>query len=157
MDNSFVKTIVTFVLKENFLYEGVWSLNGCRMLTVHTLTSTYSTTHSSPILTTWLFPPLIDVSDAGYSFITNPWWSMPFEALECFTVSLMSAAAVSYAADLATPSTLATLQGMYGGIYYGVGECFLSEVESEKMVISQPAIIKQHFSLISWTYLRSNA
>lgn len=57
----------------------------------------------------------------GYSFITNPWWSMPFEALECFTVSLMSAAAVSYAADLATPSTLATLQGMYGGIYYGVG------------------------------------
>ncbi|MPC09824.1 Major facilitator superfamily domain-containing protein 6 [Portunus trituberculatus] len=57
----------------------------------------------------------------GYSFITNPWWCMPFEALECFTVSLMSAAAVSYAADLATPATLATLQGVYGGLYYGVG------------------------------------
>ncbi|XP_063872260.1 major facilitator superfamily domain-containing protein 6-B-like [Scylla paramamosain] len=57
----------------------------------------------------------------GYSFITNPWWCMPFEALECFTVSLMSAAAVSYAADLATPATLATLQGLYGGIYHGVG------------------------------------
>ncbi|XP_045110373.1 major facilitator superfamily domain-containing protein 6-like [Portunus trituberculatus] len=57
----------------------------------------------------------------GYSFITNPWWCMPFEALECFTVSLMSAAAVSYAADLATPATLTTLQGLYGGIYHGVG------------------------------------
>lgn len=51
---------------------------------------------------------------------------MPFEALECFTVSLMSAAAVSYAADLATPSTLATLQGMYGGLHYGVGEYMLA-------------------------------
>lgn len=50
---------------------------------------------------------------------------MPFEALECFTVSLMSAAAVSYAAELATPSTLATLQGMYGGLHYGVGKCVL--------------------------------
>lgn len=57
----------------------------------------------------------------GYSFITNPWWVMPFEALECFTVSLMGAAAVSYAAALSTPSTLATLQGVYGGIHFGVG------------------------------------
>ena len=70
---------------------------------------------------TLLTRPLNDPSDAGYSFITNPWWCMPFEALECFTVSLMSAAAVSYAADLATPATLATLQGVYGGLYYGVG------------------------------------
>lgn len=57
----------------------------------------------------------------GYSFIQNPWWCMPFEVLECFTVSLMGAAAVSYASELATPSTLATLQGLYGGIHYGVG------------------------------------
>nr|XP_053644364.1 major facilitator superfamily domain-containing protein 6-A-like [Cherax quadricarinatus]XP_053644365.1 major facilitator superfamily domain-containing protein 6-A-like [Cherax quadricarinatus] len=57
----------------------------------------------------------------GYSFITNPWWVMPFEALECFTVSLMGAAAVSYAAALSTPSTIATLQGVYGGIHFGVG------------------------------------
>lgn len=57
----------------------------------------------------------------GYSFINNPWWCMPFEALECFTVSLMGAAAVSYAADLSTPATIATLQGVYGGIHYGVG------------------------------------
>ena len=34
----------------------------------------------------------------------------------------MTAAAVSYAAELATPSTLATLQGLHNGIYHGVGE-----------------------------------
>ncbi|XP_047496923.1 major facilitator superfamily domain-containing protein 6-like isoform X1 [Penaeus chinensis] len=57
----------------------------------------------------------------GYSLITNPWWSLPFEMLECFTVSLMSTAAVTYTADLSTPATIASLQGMYGGIHYGVG------------------------------------
>ncbi|XP_076031168.1 major facilitator superfamily domain-containing protein 6-like [Oratosquilla oratoria] len=61
------------------------------------------------------------IRNFGYSGIYNPWWCMPFEALECFTVSLMSTAAVAYAAHLATPSTLVTLQGMYGGIHYGVG------------------------------------
>ena len=47
---------------------------------------------------------------------------MPFEMLECFTVSLMSTASVSYAQELSTPSTLATLQGMHGGIHNGLGE-----------------------------------
>lgn len=46
---------------------------------------------------------------------------MPLEALECMTVALLSTTAVSYAAVLATPATLATLQGVYGGVHYGVG------------------------------------
>ncbi|XP_069959872.1 major facilitator superfamily domain-containing protein 6-A-like [Cherax quadricarinatus] len=57
----------------------------------------------------------------GYSYIQDPWWCLPFEALECFTVSLMDAACVSYGDALATPSTIATLQGMYGGLHYGIG------------------------------------
>ncbi|XP_076033207.1 major facilitator superfamily domain-containing protein 6-like [Oratosquilla oratoria] len=57
----------------------------------------------------------------GYSFLTSAWWSMPFEALECFTVSLMYAASTTYAAKLATPATLATMQGLYGGLHHGVG------------------------------------
>ena len=44
---------------------------------------------------------------------------MPFEMLECFTVSLISTASVSYAQEL---STLGTLQGMHGGIHNGLGE-----------------------------------
>lgn len=59
---------------------------------------------------------------------------MPFEALECFTVSLTSAAAVSYAADLATPSTLATLQGLLGGIYHGVGGCAILLVDKKTSI-----------------------
>lgn len=47
---------------------------------------------------------------------------MPFEALECFTVSLMVVAFVSYASVLATPTTIVTLQGLYGGLYNGVGK-----------------------------------
>nr|XP_053654664.1 major facilitator superfamily domain-containing protein 6-A-like [Cherax quadricarinatus] len=57
----------------------------------------------------------------GYSYIQDPWWCLPFEALECFTVSLMDTASVSYGDTLATPSTIATLQGMYGGLHYGIG------------------------------------
>ncbi|KAK3857627.1 hypothetical protein Pcinc_036130 [Petrolisthes cinctipes] len=57
----------------------------------------------------------------GYSFLTSPWWCMPLETLECMTVALLTTAAVSYAAVLATPATLATLQGVNGGVHYGVG------------------------------------
>ncbi|CAL4196991.1 unnamed protein product [Meganyctiphanes norvegica] len=57
----------------------------------------------------------------GYSFISNPWWAMPFELLECFTNSLLGTAAASYAGDMATPGTIATLQGLYGGLHHGVG------------------------------------
>ncbi|KAL7638054.1 UNVERIFIED_CONTAM: hypothetical protein RMT77_011679 [Armadillidium vulgare] len=57
----------------------------------------------------------------GYTFIPGPWWAMPFEALECATVSLMVVSFMSYASVLSTPATIVTLQGMYGGLYNGVG------------------------------------
>ncbi|RXG51871.1 Major facilitator superfamily domain-containing protein 6-A [Armadillidium vulgare] len=57
----------------------------------------------------------------GYTFIPGPWWAMPFEALECATVSLMVVSFMSYASVLSTPATVVTLQGMYGGLYNGVG------------------------------------
>lgn len=60
----------------------------------------------------------------GYTFISSPWWVMPFEAMECATVSLMVVAFMSYASVLSTSSTVVTLQGMYGGLYNGVGELF---------------------------------
>ncbi|KAA0185186.1 hypothetical protein HAZT_HAZT007759, partial [Hyalella azteca] len=50
----------------------------------------------------------------GYSLIYNPWLCMPFEALECFTVALLITAAISYTADLSSPTTTATLQGLMG-------------------------------------------
>ena len=58
----------------------------------------------------------------GYTVIPSPWYAMIFEAMEGFTTSLMTVTFISYASVLSTPGTVVTLQGMLGGLYYGVGE-----------------------------------
>lgn len=67
----------------------------------------------------------------GYSYINNPWWCIPFEAMEAFTYHLMWVAAATYGAELAPQGLLATIQGCVGGFHYGVGKngfiyCILS-------------------------------
>lgn len=57
----------------------------------------------------------------GYSVIYNPWYSLIFEAMECFTHSLCFTAAITYAAKLSSPTTDSTIQGIFGGLFYGVG------------------------------------
>ncbi|XP_076033191.1 major facilitator superfamily domain-containing protein 6-like isoform X2 [Oratosquilla oratoria] len=57
----------------------------------------------------------------GYSLIHNPWHVMPFEALECFSVSLVMAVSATYAAFLSGRDTVVTLQGLQQGFHYGVG------------------------------------
>lgn len=58
----------------------------------------------------------------GYSLIYNPWHTLIFEALESVTSSLSFTAAVTYAAKLSTTSTDSSIQGLLGGVYYGVGK-----------------------------------
>ncbi|KYQ57900.1 Major facilitator superfamily domain-containing protein 6 [Trachymyrmex zeteki] len=58
----------------------------------------------------------------GYSLIYDPWLTLIFEALESVTTSLSFTAAVTYAAKLSTTSTDSSIQGLLGGIYYGVGK-----------------------------------
>ncbi|XP_066601074.1 uncharacterized protein [Prorops nasuta] len=58
----------------------------------------------------------------GYSIIYNPWLSLIFEALESVTSSLSFTAAVTYAAKLSTTTTDSSIQGLIGGLYYGVGK-----------------------------------
>ncbi|XP_014207853.1 uncharacterized protein LOC106638959 [Copidosoma floridanum] len=58
----------------------------------------------------------------GYSMITQPWQSLIFEALESVTSSLSFTAAVTYAAKLSSTSTDSSIQGLLGGLYYGVGK-----------------------------------
>lgn len=60
----------------------------------------------------------------GYSLIYNPWHTLFFEALESVTLSLSFTAAVTYAAKLSTTTTDSSIQGLLGGVYYGVGEQF---------------------------------
>ncbi|XP_003695686.1 uncharacterized protein LOC100872700 isoform X1 [Apis florea] len=58
----------------------------------------------------------------GYSLIYNPWHTLFFEALESVTLSLSFTAAVTYAAKLSTTTTDSSIQGLLGGVYYGVGK-----------------------------------
>ncbi|XP_047023812.1 uncharacterized protein LOC124632877 [Helicoverpa zea] len=58
----------------------------------------------------------------GYSLIYNPWLCLVFEALESVTSSLSFTAAVTYAARLSSTTTDTSVQGLLGGIYYGVGK-----------------------------------
>ncbi|KAL1123138.1 hypothetical protein AAG570_002226 [Ranatra chinensis] len=57
----------------------------------------------------------------GYSLIYNPWMCLIFEAMESVTSSLAFTAAVTYAAKLSTTTTDSSIQGLLGGLYFGVG------------------------------------
>nr|XP_018901262.1 PREDICTED: uncharacterized protein LOC109033204 [Bemisia tabaci] len=58
----------------------------------------------------------------GYSLIVKPWQCLIFEAMESVTSSLAFTAAVTYAAKLSNTSTDSSIQGILGGLYYGVGK-----------------------------------
>ncbi|KAF4523119.1 hypothetical protein B566_EDAN003134 [Ephemera danica] len=58
----------------------------------------------------------------GYSLLWNPWLCLLFEAMEGVTSSLTFTAVVTYGARLSNPSTDSSVQGLIGGIYYGVGK-----------------------------------
>eukprot|EP00094_Tigriopus_californicus_P006517 TCALIF_06275-PA protein Name:"Similar to mfsd6b Major facilitator superfamily domain-containing protein 6-B (Danio rerio)" AED:0.12 eAED:0.12 QI:0/0.6/0.5/0.66/0.8/0.66/6/102/512 len=58
----------------------------------------------------------------GYSYITNPWMSFPFEGLEVFTNTLFRVASIRYIGEIAPKGLLATLNGLVGGLHYGMGK-----------------------------------
>lgn len=58
----------------------------------------------------------------GYSLIYNPWLCLIFEAMESVTMGLCFTASVTYAAKLSSITTDSTIQGMLGGLYFGVGK-----------------------------------
>ena len=58
----------------------------------------------------------------GYSLVTNPVYIYPFEALEGLTMALMMTSAVTYVASISTPSTIASVMGIMGALFFGVGK-----------------------------------
>ena len=58
----------------------------------------------------------------GYSYIQNPYWALPFEALECFTNALLLTAFLTYATKLSTLSTIVSVQGLMAGLHFGLGK-----------------------------------
>jgi len=58
----------------------------------------------------------------GYSYITCAWYAFPFEALEVFTLFLLRVGSAEFVKVNAPPGTLATLNGMSGGMHFGFGK-----------------------------------
>nr|XP_023014442.1 major facilitator superfamily domain-containing protein 6-like [Leptinotarsa decemlineata] len=84
----------------------------------------------------------------GYSLIYNPWLCLVFEAMESITFGLSFTAAVTYAAKLSTVTTDTSIQGMLGGLYYGVGKGVGSLVGG---YLIEPIGIRSTFQLFSVT------
>lgn len=64
----------------------------------------------------------------GYSLIEDPWWCVPYELLEAFTLHLMWVACVSLAYKRSPPGMIATMQAIIGGLNFAVGRGFGSLV-----------------------------
>ena len=58
----------------------------------------------------------------GYSFITDPTYIFPFEALEGLTMALMMTSAVTYVAKISSSSTISSVMGLMGALFFGVGK-----------------------------------
>lgn len=67
-----------------------------------------------------LIPFMIGVRFILYSILPNPWWVLPIEVLQC-SVALTFATMGSYANVVAPPGAEATVQGLVGAIFEGIG------------------------------------
>ncbi|EAA09500.5 AGAP005188-PA [Anopheles gambiae str. PEST] len=56
-----------------------------------------------------------------YSLLTDPWWVIPIEFMNGITFGLFYATMASYASIVAPPGTEATMQGLVGAVFEGVG------------------------------------
>ena len=57
----------------------------------------------------------------GYSYIESPYMCLVYEVMEAITTALMTTSMMAYSAQLGTTQTLATIQGLIGAAYYGLG------------------------------------
>jgi len=57
----------------------------------------------------------------GYSILQHPWRVLPLELLHGLTFGAMKAAGVHFSCKLLPPSLSATAQGLFGGVYSGIG------------------------------------
>ena len=58
----------------------------------------------------------------SYSFLTNSWFVLPIELLHGICLGLMYAAASAYASIISPEGTVATMQGLIAGCYFGFGK-----------------------------------
>ncbi|KAL1117183.1 hypothetical protein AAG570_004510 [Ranatra chinensis] len=56
-----------------------------------------------------------------YAVLVNPWWSLIIECINGFTFGIFYSTMTSYASIVAPPGTEATVQGLVGALFEGVG------------------------------------
>ncbi|KAJ9601320.1 hypothetical protein L9F63_000542 [Diploptera punctata] len=56
-----------------------------------------------------------------YSLLVNPWWCLPLELLQGLTFGICYSTMASYTSTIAPPGAEATMQGIIGAIFEGVG------------------------------------
>ncbi|XP_066956211.1 major facilitator superfamily domain-containing protein 6-like [Macrobrachium rosenbergii] len=59
----------------------------------------------------------------GLSYIENPWWALPLESLELFSLNLMNVSAATLAYKLAPKSFVATAQALVWVSHFNIGRC----------------------------------
>lgn len=62
-----------------------------------------------------------------YSLLIDPWWCLPIELLNGLTFGTFYATMTSYASIVAPPGTEATIQGLVGAVFEGVGKYCISQ------------------------------
>jgi len=62
----------------------------------------------------------------AYSMLTNPIWVLFIELTSGINFGLAYAVLMSYASVIALPGTESTVIGLAGGVFEGIGKCFIS-------------------------------
>lgn len=57
-----------------------------------------------------------------YSILVDPWWCLPIELFQGLTFGLFFSTMASYASVVSPPGTEATVQGLVGALFEGVGK-----------------------------------
>ncbi|CAG2102740.1 unnamed protein product [Medioppia subpectinata] len=181
--NTWVLFIVIFILGtlwgfvESFLFWYLLDLNSPKYLLGLTLTTGAVIGLPFLLSSEWFVAKMGNVNlmilalvfyfirFGGYSLIENPFWCIPFEAMEAFTYHLMWCAAATYAQKLDPEGLTATMVGVVGGLHYGVGRAAGSMIGGSLMAIFNARIafrimgyvagvVAVVYSLIYYLYLR---
>jgi len=84
-----------------------------------------------------------------YSLLSDPWLSLPIELLNGVTFGLCYSTMTSYAHSIATPGTEATMQGVVGAMFEGLGVAIGSFIGGAVYQHSGGKVLFQSFSALA--------
>ncbi|XP_059489344.1 major facilitator superfamily domain-containing protein 6-A isoform X2 [Neocloeon triangulifer] len=85
-----------------------------------------------------------------YFWLVDPWWVLPIELLNGVTFGIFYATMASYASKIAPPGTEATVQGLVGAVFEGIGVSLGSLIGGLMFQKIGGANTFLAFSIMSW-------